>query len=83
MGRVLKRFLKEHAAYAAAGVAATARGIGEAASGEESEDQSFYVAMMLLFALAFIGACIAARAADAGTRLETNTRPRPSAGSCR
>ncbi|EOD39680.1 hypothetical protein EMIHUDRAFT_200263 [Emiliania huxleyi CCMP1516] len=55
MGRVLKRFLKEHAAYAAAGVAATARGIGEAASGEESEDQSFYVAMALLFALAFIG----------------------------
>ena len=51
MGRVLKRFLKQHGAYAAAGVAATARGIGEAAGGEGSEDQMFTIALASLFAL--------------------------------
>ena len=57
MGRVLKRFLKQHGAYAAAGVAATARGIGEAAGGEGSEDQMFTIALASLFALGIIGGC--------------------------
>ena len=60
MGRVLKRFLKEHAAYAAAGVAATARGIGEAAGGEGSEDQMFTIALASLFALGIIGGALRA-----------------------